>query len=290
MRYLATLSCLISLLCAGSAIAEEIQAGAEYIGPKHLSIEKIGVSFDLPAGWKGGLPQGEDTFLIARDGIEGYIFITAEQTTVAQAQAALSQPLPVAPLVMTPKGAPTVSGSHITNDYTVTGGVTPLEGRATAKIGSTGWGVMVLAVSTSTDLPVFTKAAAEIVRSVKIVKPKVPKVVPGTTGGHWGAMLAGKRVVRFFHGSGYSEQQQFLMCPDGRFAYSLEGGGFNLDGASGAFQSKQGGKWSATGTPAGGTLTLNYNDGRSAVYQLSEQDGKLMLDGQRWLREAINCP
>jgi hypothetical protein len=187
---------------------------------------------------------------------------------------------------MTPKGQATVKGATVTNKYTVTGGQTELVGEATARVGKTGWGVMVLAVATPKDMPAFAKAAASIINSVKLVTPPKPKV---TTGNYWGKMFASKRVVRFFHGSNYGEQQQIVMCPNGQFAYSFDGGGFSMSGASGAFASKDGGKWSTTGNASGGQLILTYNDGRTATYNLSEVDGKLMLDGSRWLREAINC-
>lgn len=274
-------------MAATSVTAEEIQAGVEYQGPKTLGIARIGVSFNLPAGWAGGLPQGGDTFLVGRAGSNGYIFISAEEATLEAAKAHLSQTLPVDQVIMTPRGEAKISGSRVTNDYTVTGGQVPLEGKATAVIGKTGWGVVVLAVATAEEMPVFDKAAAAIIGSLKIVAPKKPKA---STKGYWGAMLGGKRVVRFYHGSGYSEKQQYFICPDGRFAYDFSGGGFSMDGASGAFQSKDGGTWSTSGDANGGTLTLNYNDGRSSTYQLAEQEGKLMIDGQRWLREAINCP
>lgn len=291
MRLLSSFLCALTLMAlAGPAAAEEIKTGMQYTGPRELGIEQIGVSFKLPAGWQGVLPQGEQTFIIAQPGMNGYIFIVAEETTVAQAKTDMSKAMPMDQLVMTPKGEAKVKGTTVTNSYTVTGGQTPLEGDATAKIGKAGWGVMVLAVGTPQDMPAFKKVASQIAASVKIVAPKKPKIAKGSTKGHWGKMFAGKRIVRFFHGSNYGEKTQIFMCPDGRFAYQFEGGGFSMDGASGAFQSKNGGTWSTSGDASRGVLKLTYNDGRVSTYELREDGGKLMLDGNRWLREAINCP
>lgn len=286
MRLSALLTVFAILLVSPLLSAEEIEPGVKYAGPKTLGIERIGVSFQLPAGWEGTLPQGEETFVIGRTGTSGYIFLVAEQATVAEATSAMSEAIPMDTLVMMPKGQASAKGSTVTNEYTVSGGQAELVGKATAKLGSTGWGVMVLTVATPEDMPELEKAASAIVASVKIVKPKKPKV---STTGYWGKMFAGKRIVRFYSGSGYHEQRQIAMCPDGRFIFSFDSGGFSMSGASGAFETKNAGTWSVAGGATGGTLTLRYNDGRESVYQLAETDGKLMVDGQRWLRDPINC-
>ena len=147
------------------------------------------------------------------------------------------------------------------------------------------------ATATEAELPTFESAAKRVLASVKIAQPQKPKQPKVSTKGYWGKQLAGKRIVRFFHGSGYSETQQILMCPDGYFVYRFESGGSDIaSGWSGASQSKNGGRWSVSGDANGGVLKLTYNDGRVADYNLVEQGSKLMVDGKRWLREAINCP
>lgn len=286
----ALLTALTMIVAVQPAAAEEIQPDVEYQGPRELGIASLGVSFKLPKGWTGGLPQGAEAFVVGREGKNGYVFITAQEATVAQAKAEMSRALPIDQLMMTPKGEATVAGSTITNRYTVTGGATELQGEAIAKIGKSGMGVMVLAVATPADLPVFQKVAREIVGSLKIVAPPKPPPAPkASTGGYWGKKLAGQRLLRFFHGSGYNEKQEMVICPSGQFARRFEGGGYTVNVASGAFVSQNGGTWSATGNASSGVLTLTYNDGRTASYNLSIDGDKLLLDGNRWLREPVTC-
>lgn len=285
----ATLSLIIAVCCSlgGRAAAEEIAPGVEYQGPKRLGIARIGVSFVLPAGWTGGLPEGKEVFLVGKAGANGTLFLLAEEGTVAEARTLMSETIPIDEYTLTPTAGARVSGNKVTNDYSVMGGKDPLSAAATTVIGKTGWGVMVLAISTPGELPLFKRAARQIVRSIRFVRPKKPKL---STNGYWGRQFAGKRIVHFFTGSGYQEKQQILMCPSGEFLYRFNSGGYDMHGFSGAAQSKNGGRWSVSGDKRGGVLRLHYSDGRVAEYNLSEENGKLMLDGQRWYREAIECP
>ncbi|NNE07506.1 MAG: hypothetical protein HKN20_02980, partial [Gemmatimonadetes bacterium] len=111
---------------------------------------------------------------------------------------------------------------------------------------------------------------------------------PGHPSGNWAAELTGRKLTYFFTRTGYTEEDYIWLCADGRFYHSMQGGGFG-GGASGAFASSNGGRWSASGGAGAGALTLQYNDGQSATYALSLEGTKLFLDGKRYFREATDC-
>ena len=67
-----------------------------------------------------------------------------------------------------------------------------------------------------------------------------------------------------------AEQDYFWLCPGGRFFRSFNSGGFG-GGASGAFESGNGGVWRVSGSLDGGELLLTFNDSSTARYRLTHR-------------------
>lgn len=276
--------CAVLFGLPANTTAEEIAPGVKYTGPRKLEVSIAGFSFTLPSGWNGGLPQGQQTFIIGRESLNGNLLVVLERATVQEAQQLMSQPSQAfPPMVLTPKTAATVKGAIVSNEFAVSNTQTPFEARAKAKIDASGWGVMVIALAPSEELPTFLSAMDAVLSSAKFEPPKPP-----SPDNFWARQLAGKRINYFYNASGYSEKRQFSLCANGTFAYSTNSTSVSVNG-SGVMQNSNSGRWSTAGDASGGVLNLHYNDGRTAQYRLSLNGDSLFLDNQRYLRENINC-
>ena len=105
----------------------------------------------------------------------------------------------------------------------------------------------------------------------------------------WLTYLKGKHIVRFFTGSGYSEEQHIWLCSNGNYIRRFDSGGFG-SGASGAVQANYDGSWTATGQGERGRLILNSADGRVSFNLRWDYDrNRLYVDEKRWLHDKNNA-
>jgi hypothetical protein len=270
--------------------AGAIEPGVHYTGKTRLESAEHGVSFTLPHTWTGVFPKGGQFFVMQQPGIEAYIFAGVEKATLSEARLAMGHPLDLGDgVVLHPKGSVHVEGSVLKRQYAVAGTRKPLEGRMTTVVGSHGWSVFFIAVA---DIPNMTVAASgidQLYQSLSLGSPAVAAPPPVNMGGSpWLEHLTGRKLTRFYTASGYTEETYIWLCPGGRFYRSFNSGGFG-GGASGAFASKNGGRWQVSGGLEAGALTLVYNDGSRAAYTLTHEGTKLFLDGKRYFRESTDC-
>jgi hypothetical protein len=277
---------LASLLAAVPALAVEIEPGVPYTGPKTLTSSSVGVSIQLPAGWKAQLPPGADAMIIGHDSIAGAIFVTVENSSKAEVRQTLSSPIPVDDMgtVASPKGAVKEKGDRLSVDYAVGPG---MNGHAVARVHKDGRAVAVMGLGPDASFATVKKIARGIATSAKFKKVKKPKA--GKSSGYWATALKGMKIHRYYSGSGYSEHRSMTLCSDGSFYSSFDGGGFTPGVASGAMVGKGAGTWAVSGSKAGGRLIIQLHGGGTREHQISEQGGKLYVDGENWLREGGGC-
>lgn len=271
---------------ASHILAAEIAPGTPYTGPTTLDVRQLGLSFTLPQGWVGAL-QG-DSFLVGSHTIGGFVILSADKMTVDDAKVLLSQPQDLGDgYILYPQGTPQTTSGTVRVNCLVTDGSTQLDGRVHVKVGKHGVGLAIVAVAPSRQLGPVAQAADAIEQSVTFKKPAVPR--PSPLKGEWKAQLAGVKIIRFYTGSGYREKEYYNFCPNGTFYRVFEAGGFTPNVASGAFLDENGGTWSAAGTLDNGQVTLRYRNGTTHVLTVAIQHEKLMVDGQRWLRDRATC-
>ena len=288
MRFGAVAIVTASLASAAGAAqrVQEIEPGVRYTGEVRLQAAEYGVSFVLPQGWAGGLPEGFDFFVMESPSFQAYVLAGIEELTLVEAQRLMAGEIDLGDgAVMHPAGDVTTQGVLLEADYTVSGTPDPLRGRVTTIIGDHGYGVFFIAAAAADDFESVRSAVERMSASVSLV---APVAAPAPPPGSWQQQLAGRKLSYFFTRSGYTEEEYLWLCPDGRFFRSMNSGGFG-GGASGAFQSQNGGRWEASGNAQSGILSLSYNDGASATYALSIEDDKLFLDGSRYFREVTDC-
>jgi hypothetical protein len=176
----------------------------------------------------------------------------------------------------------------LTADYSITGAQAPLAGQVTAIVGDHGYGIYFIAASEPGTMDQVRAVVGAIRGSLVLTEPGPPVAAAPAPGGAWAEQLRGRKLSHFFTRTGYTEEDYIWLCPDGRFFRSVNLGGFG-GGASGAFASRNAGRWEASGSGGGGTLVLVYNDGRTARIALTLEGEKLLPDGGRYFREATDC-
>lgn len=285
-RPLIVVALVLSL--AGGAPAKPLVAGERYTGP--VKIDAPGAAFTLPAGWTGVLPPGDEWFHIGKDGENGRVFLFAGQMSRAQAKQALASGFPVAGAVMlSPTSAPRREGKALVADFSANDGMGQYAAMARVRSDDkSGMSFAAVAVAPPGELGRYAKLARTIERGIRfraLPKAKAKAKAAGGPGkGRWARALANHRVVKFHHGSGYSEKTQLVLCGDGRFERSF--GATSVSGiGTGVASAGNAGRWSVQGD----VLTLRYNDGDVASVRLEDRGGKLFVDGERWLREPFAC-
>lgn len=265
-------------------IAEELEPNRRYTGPATLTVNELGVAFNLPEGWVGAM---QDSYFVVGSHTEpGLIILGADRMTGSEAVSFLSSPQDLGDgYVLAPTGAPQQADNTFSVDCVITNGLQTLQGEVRAILGDHGIGVAIIAVAP--EALAIKRTAASIEQSITFSRPVVPE--PGELTGPWVQQLAGVKIVRFYHGSGYNEKEYYNFCPDGSFYRVFEAGGATPNVASGAFLDENGGKWSVSGPLTNGTVRLYYKNGDSNALRVAVQSGSLVVDGNRWLRDTANC-
>ncbi len=285
------LASLFALVPGSPAPAQDIAPGVQYTGQATLSAPEYGASFVLPAGWVGMLPEGGEFFVMRSQQFDAYIFAAIDEMTVEAARKAMGEPIALGDgLVLRPSGPVQAAGRVLTADYDVAGARQPLAGHVRTTVGEHGLGLSLIAAAEPEHASRLRDAVRTIGESLTLARPAPEPAAapPPRGGGAWADALRGRKLSYFFTRTGYTEEDYLWLCPDGRFFHSAQSGGFG-GGASGAFQSSNAGRWSASGPPGEGTLVLSYNDGRTARYALTLDGTKLFLDGKRYFRESSGC-
>jgi len=274
----------LGLIFATSGFATEPVPGQEYAGPQKFTWAALGLSFEMPIGWSGGIPQGQEIFLMALPGTDGFIFLSANEFPEAQIVSTMSGNIPLDEgIVLVPKQEAKKTGKKVVNSFTVMG--TELEAHGIATIGAHGVSFVALAVGTTEALPLLKRTAEGVSKSVKLAKRQKPAAPVAEKGNSWDQRLRGKRLLRFYSGSGYSERESYDLCADGTFHRYFSGGGTTQLG-SGNIRSNKAGAWSIQGD----SLFVRSEDGESWTKNLGTVGNEFRMDGDKWFIEgAAKC-
>jgi hypothetical protein len=300
--------CLLSF--TGAVQAVEIQQGQQYAAGTLLESSQAGIALTVPAGWVAGWPQGSSMLVLARTDNQGSIFIYVDEFTASSAAQLMAQPVPLGNgVILSPKSAPaTAADGSLSAEYTVSGTPQGLRGRIVTRIGTHGIGAAFIVVATASAYDGVQGTANSLAGSVRFSQPVVAQAATGGSegdGDSWQDYMRGRYVVRFYTGSGYTEEEHIWLCSDGSFYRQTSSGGFG-GGASGAFGGKGQGSWRARGsTNAVGELVLQYGagsvsetgttfgewteqgaGGERVTFSLQLSDGKLYLDERKWFRDS----
>lgn len=277
---------------AARATAEELQLGVEYQGPKLLSSGVFGVTFALPSGWAGGVPQDADYFLMAPPSQNGRIILRGAQVTLAQAQAEMAQSTPIGEgATLEPAGPLKVTGNVVTADYSVEGADQRMAARIVFTVGKFGMGASIMVMGDPTEMQALLMGAAEVHRSLRFAKPKPQPVAPQVAaappvGAPARALdpslpnLTGVQLRTSISGS----SKYMSLCSNGRFYWNSGYVNVSQNGTVVA-DNNMTGRWQQQGS----VLTLHWDDGDVSSYDLRLQGVDLYLNDRLWLRKQTDC-
>ncbi|MDX1503954.1 MAG: hypothetical protein R3325_16465 [Thermoanaerobaculia bacterium] len=284
----ASLVLLLALPPAALAVVPE--AGTVYEGGTFVESPELGLGFLVPDGWRGQLSPDEELFVMVSSRHPGMLLAYAEETTLDETVRTMSAPVDLGDGVrLEPLGELDRRAGFLSREFEVHGASPPAAAYARA-IHSEGVTVSFVALVPEASIADGRRWVARLHTSLKRVAPPAPPAGGGASSGsstsdRWDDYLRGKHLVRFYTTTGFTSERHLWLCSDGSFAYSDESGGFG-GGASGAFAGSSRGRWTATGVGDHGSLLLEYADGGTATYELTYRDGKVLLDGDHWLRDA----
>ncbi len=290
MRTVTAIACCLGLITA---------ARAQHTGL--VSIDALGFSFEIPAGWQGGELDGTWGLVSAEAG--GTVMITTHEHRSLEALE---------------RDMNKVDGQDPANRITRTGGPThPLPNAVAMEFGGTmewqpvqlcgiglisdagGPGLSIVAIAPGMHMDSTLHAAAfAVMRSVRFRKPVVPPVVV-----QWWAHLNGTRLTAVDpqgptarpedgRGEGTGDRRALDLCAEGWYRLlgtsDTDRGG--PDGSTaGAPTTEENGSWEVRAIGStGAELVLHTNDGRVRTYALEERDGGTYLNGERWFRTTVD--
>lgn len=281
---------IVPVLSNAHSATAQIQPGRIYTGGEEISDPESGLKLTLPAGWRGRLSPDGESFLMESEVGGGYMVVTGDVLTEAEARQQMTDPVDLGDgVVLTLNGdVETVASGHLAASYSVTGPPTAFTGAVEVRLTQTGFGVAFILLSPPDAAASHREALREFAFSLGVGTPVVqtPGAAGASGGGdEWQPYLRGLYVARYFTGSSYTESTELWLCSDGSFYYNSQGGGFG-GGASGAVQGLGQGRWSATGAGATGTLILDWSSGSRTTLDLGYdyEQNRMYVNGDRWLR------
>jgi hypothetical protein len=300
---------LPGVVFTASSWAVEISQGQQYAGDTLLESSEAGIALRVPEGWQAAWPAGSEMLILTTPDGTGYIFVHVAEMNEGGATALMSQPVPLGDgIVLQPESAASKdSDSLIAARYRVTGAQQPWNAQIKTRIGPHGVGAAFITLGRPAQFNEIATTARTLALATQFVEPVTPPPAVAQSGGgaSWQDYMRGRYVVRYYTGSGYSDEDHIWLCSDGTFYRSTSSGGFG-GGASGAFGGSANGRWQAGGTTdAMGELILQYGPGaisennttfgdwteQSAGYEriafsLEIHDKKLYLNGRQWFRDS----
>lgn len=171
--YFAGLSLLLAAMISPIASAVIVEPGVEYPeGTKVDTPHEQGVSFTIPQGWSGILPEGGTFFVLGSQAQKAYIFLMVEPLTIAKAEEMMKKGMSLGNgLNLLPVDEIKQQGKTLSGHYTVDGAKAPMAGYIESRIGDSGMGVTMVAISAPKTAKDVQQVVNELVENVSLEKP-----------------------------------------------------------------------------------------------------------------------
>lgn len=278
--------------------AVEPRPGQLYSSGTEITVSSLGIKFDVPDNWRGGLSPDGESFLLEAADAGAIIFAIADSMTQDNAYSNLHGPIPLTNTIqLILEGQVARNGKDMSAKYRVTSDP-QLVAEVKARTGESNTSIAFFLITPKAKLPINKRILEKTFDSLVLTGVNL-STNSGTgisdtsksdsSDKSWAGYLKGKHIIRFFTSSGYTEEQHIWLCSNGQFIRRFDSGGFG-GGVSAAFQGSYDGIWTATGEGEYGQLTLKFNDTDISSYNLRWDYGKshLFLDGKRWLHGKNN--
>ena len=292
----------------------DVQLGQEFQAGTRVNFPNVGLSFIVPQGWLGGVPQGAQAFVLQSPNNAGFVLVTSHQSDSADMIIAeLQQPVELdTGFFMRLAAQPEVSGEWVTAAVNGTDGSDQIPGFLMAQVPTNEVGALFIGFGEDGSdfyrqlLSQLTETLIET--TVKVASPESDLSGGRATGSsdeaeEWAQFLQGKRATYLDSyssggatGGGYSTKIEYDLCTDGRFfsddSSSISGGSFGSFSGGGNLGSSGSGSWSIIAEAGQFGLELRWADGSISQRLLEYIDEATYMDGERWFITPDNtsCP
>ncbi|MDB4293583.1 hypothetical protein N9954_09270 [Maribacter sp.] len=263
--------------------------------PKHVALEELGLNFEIPDGWSGGIQ--DDYILLGHQTIPGMIILLQHHSKTAKELKSLAaQGISEDGVTLSPS-----SEFEIANDTRVEGyyeglyNGTPIKAFAVGLINAFGSGLSLL-IFTETNK--FTSVhEQEANKLLKTVHFSAPKAENNDQVQFWQDRLRGKKLHYMYTKSssdygggstGYNERKIVNLCENGRFnyysnAHAAIDTGTNAGGFSNAKENSEG-NYIIYGAQSTVLLDLAFDNGETYTVELTTDNArvKTFVDGTRY--------
>jgi hypothetical protein len=280
-----------------------LQPGQVYSGPMLVTEPALEVTFEIPEGWSGGIPQGSVALLLGSQTMPGLVMAAGQQSAdAAEVVAVLSQAVPLsATSALMPQAQPRLDGEWVRVQYAGYDGADALAGFAAALVHPERKGILYVVAGPTDEADYFLALINDLVASTvsgTAVTQAATDPSGDTAGGtsavakEWTDYLAGRLMTYMSsyssggEGSAFSSsKREMYLCRDGRFAYESESSvSVDVEGVSGldAGGGSDSGQWRiiTQGDLVG--IEFTWSSGQTSQHQLDYVNGETLVDGERW--------
>ena len=275
-------------MVAASGHAQIVQPGISYSGQVRLNFPNAGVSFVLPAGWKGALPSGKGVFLMGNNTIAG---IGVVGTKIKSASAVLNEMRKPVPFLLNTRlilaGSVQRKGNTLFGLYRVQGAQKPMAAYVVSVFGRNGRVVTFVVAANQARIQQLARDVQLMMASTTI-KTGTAVVPPNAAGGvntnnsPLARLLSGLKLTYMKTGSYTRTKINLYLCKNGTFYRRTNYGGVDNNFSIAGRNASQG-RWSMQGNQG---FVLRFNNGSVVNMRVTFQGSKLFLNGVRYFRNG----
>jgi hypothetical protein len=280
---------LISILPAYAWSQTEIDYEVNYTENTQLVNSFYGISFNVPRGWFGKVPDGGTALILAEKTDQMNIMIMFNEFDPDKLLTEMQQEMTFQGITFVPAGNIRRDGMRWYGDYKVSGLQQEAKAQADVRVGRYNTGIISILISPTATFEAGKKDLAALLSSVVFTPPEKPQyaAAAGITQ-PWNEYLKGRSLKYFYTQGQFSDTDFIDLCGNGTFVRYNEAisGGYT---GSGFVAGGEVGKWTATGQGDHGILFLTKQDGVKLEFSIEYTNGSkgtgLYLAGKRYYIE-----
>lgn len=287
---------LLPLVFSCSLYAQtEVAADVRYEGGTHLSIAALGLSFTLPSGFYGGVPQGSSVMILADNSNEITIIISADEMEAKNVFGEMQKQIPIdGGVYIAPTGMIKNEGNRWWGNYAVHGMPQETKGYGEIRLGEHGIGVGFIVLAFPASFDRAKKATEEFFSSLKFSPPQQTQAASSAgINQPWDQYLKGQSLKYYYTQGDFSDTDFIHLCSNGTFTRNKRTSSGGVTGTGTMWGGNQG-TWQASGQGDSGTLILYNQDGTRAEFRIQYGQGNkgtgLYLNGSRYyVEKSTQC-
>lgn len=252
-RFIAASIVMMTGMLIIPVFAVNVQPGQSYSGQVKLVFPGAGTSFVLPAGWKGGIPNGKEVFLLGNNSIRGAGIVGIRNQAAAAVLLEMRRPIPfLGSTQLILQGSVQRKGNVLIGLYRVQGAQVPMLAYVVSVFGNSGRVVSFLVAARETNINQLQQDVKIMMSSVVIGQPAAPPPIKQPTGNNasnsrLGRLLNGMKLTYMQTGSTTRTRIDLYLCKNGTFYRTTNYGGVS-GSASMAGRKANRGRWFMSGT------------------------------------------